>query len=508
MKALLLYRDRDFEFPSELPRKLDLKQELSPHQLDLVQDLELVTLFNVMSGGDRFLFEVAMRVMLASLDDASAIVYRQHVLADCLAQPDLVRELYNIATEAMEVPKKAAWGWSSHYPASILAGAVRALEMYLELLKRVRLIADQHTSDFQSEGFSTLFRTLQLELDDQYFEAVTRHLKQLRFKNGVTMSAELGSANIGVNYVLRSPGSRRTAWRERIGLGTKNAFSFTIPPRDEAGAQAVAGLEARGLNLVANAAAQSADHIKSFFAMLRLELGFYVGCLNVRDRLVTKGETLCVPRPLSWEPPSLSFTGLGDVCLSLRLEKPVVGNSADVHGKSLLVITGPNSGGKSTFLRSIGLAQLMMQAGMFVTAESFEAGVAKAVFTHFIREEDPSMTRGRLDEELSRMGRIADEVSPRSLMLFNESFAGTNEREGSEIGRQVVRALLESNSKVIYVTHLYDLAESFRLELPDTSLFMRAERSRDGLRTYKLVEADPLPTSNGEDLYYRIFEAR
>ncbi len=508
MKALLLYRDHDFEFPGELPRRLDLEQELSSHHLDLVQDLELVTLFNVMSRGDRFLFEVAMRVMLAGLDDVGAITYRQHVLADCLAQPDLVRELYEIATEAMDVPKKTAWGWSSHYPASILGGAVRALDMYLELLKRVRGIADQHAGAFQSEGFSNLFRTLQVELDDEYFETVTRRLKQLRFKNGVTMSAELGRANVGANYVLRSPESRRPAWLERIGLGPKNAYSFTIPPRDEAGAQAVAELEARGLNLVANAAAQSADHIKSFFAMLRLELGFYVGCLNVRDRLVAKGENLCIPRPLSWGPPSLAFTGLGDVCLSLRLEKPVVGNSADAYGKSLVVITGPNSGGKSTFLRSIGLAQLMMQAGMFVTAESFEAGVAKAIFTHFIREEDPSMTRGRLEEELSRMGRIADELSPRSLMLFNESFAGTNEREGSEIGRQVVKALLESDSKVIYVTHLYDLAESFRIERHDTSLFMRAERSRDGRRTYKLVEADPLPTSNGEDLYYRIFEAR
>ena len=414
MKALLLYRDRDFEFPRELPRKVDLEQELSPHELDLVQDLGLVTLFNVMSRGDRFLFEVAMRVMLAGLDDASAIIYRQHVLADCLAQPDLVRELYDIATEAMDVPKKASWGWSSHYPASILAGAVRALEMYMQLLKRVRGIADRHAGDFKSEGFSNLFRTLQLQIDDEYFETVRRHLKELRFQNGVTMSAELGIANVGVHYVLRSPARHRSAWRERIGLSAKNAFSFTIPPRDEAGALAVGQLEARGLNLVANAAAQSADHIRSFFAMLRLELGFYVGCLNVRDRLAAKGETLCVPRPLPWEPPSLSFKGLGDLCLSLRLEQPVVGNSTDAGGKSLVVITGPNSGGKSTFLRSVGVAQLMMQAGMFVMAQSFAAGVAKGIFTHFIREEDPSMTSGRLDEELSRMGRIADEVSPRS----------------------------------------------------------------------------------------------
>ena len=63
------------------------------------------------------------------------------------------------------------------------------------------------------------------------------------------------------------------------------------------------------------------------------------------------------------------------------------------------------------------------------------------IFTHFIREEDATMMSGRLDEELRRMSAIADQISPHCLMLFNESFAATNEREGSEIGRQVVRAL-------------------------------------------------------------------
>ena len=58
------------------------------------------------------------------------------------------------------------------------------------------------------------------------------------------------------------------------------------------------------------------------------------------------------------------------------------------RGKSLVIITGANSGGKSTFLRSVGLAQLMMQCGMFVTARILRASVCQQIFTHFIREED------------------------------------------------------------------------------------------------------------------------
>jgi DNA mismatch repair ATPase MutS len=183
-----------------------------------------------------------------------------------------------------------------------------------------------------------------------------------------------------------------------------------------------------------------------------------------------------------------------------------VGNNIAGEKKKLLVITGANRGGKSTLLRSLGLAQLMMQCGMFVPAQAFQANVCHGVFTHFIREEDAGMKSGKLDEELSRMSMIVEQIVPGSLLLLNESFASTNEREGSEIARQIVRALLEMKVKIFYVTHMFDLAEGFFRERRDSFLFLRAERLDDGTRTFRLLEAEPLPTSHGEDLYRRIFE--
>ena len=105
------------------------------------------------------------------------------------------------------------------------------------------------------------------------------------------------------------------------------------------------------------------------------------------------------------------------------------------------------------------------------------------------------------------MSDIADMVSPGSLVLFNESFASTNEREGSEIAREVIRALQEAGIKVIFVTHLFDLAESLFGQDDGAALFLRGGREADGRRTYRLVEGEPLPTSHGEDIYWRIFGA-
>jgi DNA mismatch repair ATPase MutS len=188
------------------------------------------------------------------------------------------------------------------------------------------------------------------------------------------------------------------------------------------------------------------------------------------------------------------------------MERSVVGNDLNGDGKQFVVITGANQGGKSTFLRGVGLAQLMMQCGMFVAAESFSADLCRSLFTHYKREEDATMTSGKFDEELNRMRDISDALTPDSLLLFNESFAATNEREGSEIARQIVRALLETRVKIFFVTHLYEFAHAFWKDKMDSAVFLRAERQADGQRTFKLLPGEPLETSFGADLYKEIFD--
>jgi DNA mismatch repair ATPase MutS len=492
VKARLLYHDQDFDFQTE-PR---------PGHEDLIQDLELSTLLAAMAGGDKFLFDTSTKVLLTSLSDPEAIRYRQRVLADCIAEPDIIRQMYGIAVAALQ-DRRGVWGFlSSQFPSSILSGAINQLQVLIARLRELRQVADSHAGKFSSDGLTTLFHTLQRELDDDYFETLNGHLRQLRFRDGVPMSAELDRDNSGINYLLRS-GNARRGWKERIGIAPRTVYSFTIPPRDEAGSHALSDMTSRGINLVANAAARSADHVTSYFTMLRAELGFYVSCLNLRDQLIASGQPVTFPVPSSWSRWELSCEDLRDASLGLLIDR-VVGNDVDADGKSLVIITGANSGGKSTFLRSAGLAQLMMQCGMFVTAQSFRASVCQQVFTHFIREEDPAMISGRLDEELSRMSAIAEQISPHCLILFNESFAATNEREGSEIGRQVVRALLEAGIRVYFVTHQFDFADSFRRQRPDSTLFLRAPRQPDGQRSYKLTVAEPLPTSYGQDIYHRI----
>jgi hypothetical protein len=531
MKVFLLHRDRDFAVRPELrdamfdamtsgdlfaltrvsrdrERKKEPGPPLAPAGNDavLAQDLELRTLWNAMAAGDEFLFEMAKRAVLSPLTSPDAIVYRQQVLADCLEHPEIVRQLYQLAVEALENERAVGGLWSIAGPDRILSRSVRVLELQAGVLRRLRQIADQQAAGFRSEGFTRFFAMLADELADDYLKTVEQHLRELEFKRGVLESAELGKGFKGRRYIVRTPREQR--WTERLPFGNRaGSYSFTIPPRDENGFKSLEEIRGRGINLVANSVAQSADHVKSFFSMLRLELAFYLGCLNLHDRLAGKGEPVCFPEPLPASQLSLTADGIYDVCLTLHLGNRAVGNKVLADGKSLVMITGANQGGKSTLLRGLGLAHLMMQAGMFAGARSFRAGVCDGVFTHYKREEDATMESGKLDEELSRMSAIAGQVTRHSILLCNESFASTNEREGSEIARQVVRAMLRKQIKVFFVTHMYDLARSFHAQQPGNALFLRAERKPDGRRTFRLTEGEPLPTSYGEDSYRRIFGA-
>jgi DNA mismatch repair ATPase MutS len=494
MKAFLMYRDHDF----------DLQQKFAPNKQALTQDLELNTLFTAMALGDKFLFEVAKKAVLSSLNDLDAIRYRQDILRDCLNNPSIVRDIYGIALEAIEREKKSYWGILHDYPDAILHRSIEVLQMFVGMLIKLRYVADEHAHKFESEGFTAFFAMLTKELGDEYFASVQNHLRRLKFRGGVLISAELGKGNKGTNYILRKPNDRKENWMERILAERPPVYTFHLHPRDESGARALSELNDRGINLVANALAQSTDHILSFFSMLRTELAFYVGCLNLQGQLAEKGP-MSFPLPVAPGERRHSFNGLYDACLALSLERRIVGNDVNADNKDLVIITGANQGGKSVFLRSVGVSQLMMQCGMFVPAESFCSNVCNGLFTHYKREEDTTMKSGKFDEELSRMSEIADNLTPNSMLLFSESFAATNDREGSEIARQIICALLEKRIKIFFVTHLYEFAHGFYDKKTENAIFLRAERQPDGGRTFKLIEGEPLQTSYGEDLYNRIF---
>jgi hypothetical protein len=497
MKAHLLYGDSAFDAGGE---------SLWPGGDAMWGDLGLDAVVNAMSGGDRFLLEVAAATLRVGLVDPDRISYRQEILADCLAHRQTVNQLYAIAAAAIE-EKKQIWSLFTQTPDSRLRYAIRILEVLIPRLRRLRTIADAEHSRFTAPGWRRLFEMIRAELDDDYLRAADDHLATLRFRSGLLLSASVDPGLKGARFRVHQVSQPRGGWRHALRQLWQKPGSMTIviPPKDHRVYEALTELRHRGVNEVANVVAQSADHILNFFADLRRETAFYLGCCHLHDRLGDAGLPVCVPTALASDDDGWQARALYDPGLAVRSREKVVGNDLDGDHTSLLIVTGANRGGKSTFLRALGLAQIMMQAGMFVAAEEFTTRIRPGVYTHYKREEDVTLRAGKLVEELARMSDLVEKLSPGYLLLMNESFSSTNEADGAEIAHGLVRALLEKGVCVAYVTHSFELADRFGRRAERDVLFLRAGRADNGQRTFRLLPAAPTPTGYGEDLYRQIF---
>lgn len=496
MKVLLMYADRDFDPQAPVPPKANA----------LIQDLELDTLFDAMAGGDEFLREVAKAALLQSLIDAEEIARRQHVLRDYEQHRPAVDALYKLAVDTLEDEHKQVHFWSHSTASGTLFEGIGVLTRCHERLRALRQIADgQLNEGFQSTAFIEFFEALHTQLDDTYLAEISTHLQELRFKYGTYASAQLGDGNKSTDWVLHKvPQERRGLWRHWL-MRQPEIHAFDIAPRDEAGGHALEAVRNRALDVAANAVSQAARQVLAFFSQLRIELAFYRGALNLKDTLQSHEMSMCYPEPYTGTGHCYEAEGLYDPCLSLTKQAAVSGNDVAARAKDLIFVTGANQGGKSTFLRSLGVAQLLLQAGLFAPAKSLAADPCSGLFTHYKREEDTRMESGKFDEELVRMDAIVGHITPGGMMLFNESFAATNEHEGAAIAAEIIEVLLEKRIKVVFVTHFYELPLHFSDPARDNVLFLAAERSEDGTRTHRIRPGKPSRTAHGKDLYARIF---
>lgn len=468
---------------------------------DLLVDLQMEDMLLTMANGDRLVYQLARDVITHPQADPDAITYRQRVLADCIDRPESTAELYALCTNALKTERSVYIGFIRENPRAILHRARTVLSELVPYLQELASVARREYPNVGSPGLKTLYSGLIEDLDEQFFAECQDHLHRLAFRDGVIIGRRLGPGNEGVDDLLHPPEKMPIA--ERMGLSSRNALTYQIPARDDAGADEVAAIQGRGLNQIANATAQAADFLRGFFEALQREIGFYLGCVRLHRRLTALGQPTCMPVLLPADDDLLRGSELYDPHLPLAGERSVVRNDVPSGARTGIVITGANSGGKSTLLRAIGSAQLMAQAGMFVPAQSWSVRIATTLLSHFAREEDSGMVGGRFFDELRRLSEIVGHIQPGGWILMNETFSGTNESEAADLGTDLIGALRERGVAVMLVTHNFDLAG--RLVEQDSSLLsLRAQRLESGERTFRLLPNEPLPTSFGRDIYQRL----
>ena len=210
-----------------------------------------------------------------------------------------------------------------------------------------------------------------------------------------------------------------------------------------------------------------ADVQSRLFINLRQDLIFYLGAIRFIQFLRKLGLPMCRPQIAPAKDrfcevkESYNVNLVFDHSRKATEQNPGVITTNDIlmgHDGQILILTGPNQGGKTTYMQGAGIVQVLAQAGCYVPGKQARISPVEHLFTHFPIEEKPETDTGRLGEEAMRLGRIFEQVTRHSLVLLNESLSSTSFGESLYLAQDIVRILRRIGARAIYSTHLHELA--------------------------------------------------
>lgn len=163
--------------------------------------------------------------------------------------------------------------------------------------------------------------------------------------------------------------------------------------------------------------------------------------------------------------------------------EPFVPNDTLLDGSSnqLVIITGPNMAGKSTYIRQVALLVVMAQTGSFVPAVSAEIGLVDRVFTRVGASDDLARGRSTFMVEMQETANILNNATPRSLIVLDEIGRGTSTFDGISIAWSVAEYLhnhAEVKAKTLFATHYHELTDLART-LPGVKNYNVLVREKD-----------------------------
>lgn len=240
------------------------------------------------------------------------------------------------------------------------------------------------------------------------------------------------------------------------------------------------------------------------------EVQFYLGYLDFIAPLRRIGLAIELPE-VSADDRTVQAHATFDLALARRqlaAQQSVVTNdlqlAADEH---LLVISGPNHGGKTTMARTIGQLHQLAALGLPVAGREVKLPLIDHLFTHFEREEDVHNQRGKLQDDLVRVRQILQAITPRSLVILNETFSSTTVDDAVLLARRVLRSLLDRGTRAVFVTFLTELS---RFDAQTVSMVSTVDADDPTVRTFRVVRraADGKSYAMALAEKYRVTEAQ
>ena len=492
-----------------------------------------------------------LKTLSTLLVDSATISYRHEVIADCLRNPQFTSGLAELLPLIRALQNTVRDIRARRREVTLVLSRLTELEDYVECVNALHGLLQRFLPELEARAWHKLATQLQQTVEQEEFQQMMKELPELRAEIreivsvtiGVNLSPDLkpvGATLLSLNRRrFKGPRFLPRLWgneddEDLRGLGPlhestqarQNLDGSVLVGRhatlDRLESSRLFSDLARILDDVIrpiNKALEAYSRVNSrFLRAIEPEIAFFVGAALLIERLRKQGLPMCKPQMLPLTDRRLETKNLYNLDLALRLNRQHGGESLSEHivGSDALfgdagrihILTGPNRGGKTTWVQAIGLLHILAQSGLYLPAESAAISPVDAIYSHFPVEEDPTMESGRLGEEAKRLREIFKRASAYSLILLNESLASTSATESFFLARDVLSCLRIMGARAVFVTHLHELAadceninnevagesrvQSFIADVEDESAGVR--------RTFRVIAAPPRGQSYAREI--------
>lgn len=432
--------------------------------------------------------EYALGILTELITDEEVVRWRQDILEDFINVPQLElklrRSIKTIYDNAHSVYARSG-STQSFYE---IQENIRAIESFADCLNECHEFIQKYGGKLRSEGIRRVLEELEERYNSDSYRELLKETGELKAK----LSEGIKSVTFAVNFdevmrpteimllaADRDPVRKRTMF-ERIltrassaepisKIYTRKSKEGSIFELNEALFTELDALSGGYMKRVNTAIRRCYEESTDMLIKLARQIDFYVGAKELAERARQMGLPICRPTIVPVEQRRFCCAAMHDPVLTNRIFServrdnnilPVYTNDCKMDdGARLLLVSGTNNGGKTTYLRAVGINQILAQAGLFVYAESAEISLCDRVFFLSPKEEKAGVNTSRFTEECKDIRRTIDAATGYSLILMNESLSSTNAYDSRLLGEEVLRILADIGCRLVFTTHIQELAD-------------------------------------------------
>lgn len=469
--------------------------------------------------------------------DVETVHYRQDILQDFIDVPQLEGLLYK-SLHTVYINAKTVYAKIGSTESFFEVNEnLEHIDSYIECINSCHDFYEKYFDRLKSKGMKDLISALEERYCSEEFNTLVSETQEIRtvFSEGVrsvtfgvNLDQSMRPVDVALLSVSKEPFGEKRLFEKMFSKEVRAEPISSIYKRKSKDGElievnkafftemdALGGGYTKHFNTVLNA--YYAANVK-FLINIEPQINFYVGALGLITRANQMRLPICRPKIVPMEKRVFRCKDMYDMAFacklytgysSLRYPAPKIhtNNCVMDEKEAIVILTGPNNGGKTTFTRAVGINQILAQCGLYVAAAEAEISIIDKILLHFPKEEEIGINTSRFTEECKEFRITIEQVTKHSMVLMNESLSSTTPTECLLIAEELMKIFADIGVRLVFTTHIKELTDKIEeinnMKLLSPLSAMTAKCDEKGKPTYEIVKGVDKNLKNARYIYER-----